>query len=55
MAKPKTKQPVISARMEDGLMNAIIDIAKKEDLTVTQVVRRALREFCEKNGKAVRA
>jgi predicted transcriptional regulator len=40
---------LLSVRVDNGLRNALKAIAKKNDLTLTQVVRKALREFLERN------
>ena len=43
---------LISARVDAELFKQVEKIAKAEDLTVTQIIRRALRELVQrKNAK----
>ena len=38
----------ISVRLSDEEKQAVEEFAKKEDLTMSQIVRKALKEFLEK-------
>ena len=39
----------VSVKMEDSLKEAVVQYADENDLTVSQVIRKALVEFLEKN------
>lgn len=42
---------VVSIKMNEELKNATADYAKMNDLSVSQVIRKALTEFLERNTK----
>lgn len=45
---------VVSVRLEKKLKDALKNIAISEDLTLTQVIRRALREYLDKRKAATK-
>ena len=45
-------EDVLSARVSTELYKAIVELSRKKDLTVTQVVRAAMREYIERNVHA---
>lgn len=42
-------------RLEIALKRELDDIARREDITVTQIIRRAVREFIERDKSKVAA
>lgn len=54
MAKKKPtdrhKEAKTALRLSEAVGDALRQIAKAEDRTITAIVRRALRDYAEKNG-----
>lgn len=42
---------VVSVKMNEELKNSIAEYAKENDLSVSQVIRKALTEYLERNNE----
>lgn len=51
----KKKDVALKIRVEEDLRREFIEVCRSEDMTAAQVVRKFMREYINKNGKAFKS
>jgi hypothetical protein len=53
--RPKSADAVIQAYIKPALKNSIVQFAEQEEVPISHIVRRALKEFVDRENKRIAA